>query len=101
MTDHSNDWYEGYKQALATVEDWKGNTESLSRLGYHFSRLHIEPGDIVVFSCNESLTPLQVQEVRDRLKQELRKHSDIQIMILSAGADLTALTRAEIEAMAA
>jgi len=72
----------------------------LTGLDYHIHKLSLESGDVLVFSCQEWLTREQQAEVRQKLKVVLAEHGlEPPVFILSAGADLHALTRADIEAM--
>ena len=90
MKDHSTEWYAGYSKALSEIKSWKVTAEPLTRLEYHIRKLRPQPGDVVVFKCQEVLTEEQVRQLRSRLVEALENvghHHEV--VIVSAGCELT------------
>jgi hypothetical protein len=69
---------------------------NLDNIDWEIKKLSLAPGDIVVFSCDMSLSLEQVNEVRLRLRAYLGERETI---VLTMGTKLSTLTRAEIEAL--
>ena len=64
-------------------------------------RLSVNPGDILVFTCHQHLTPDQSAEIRDGLQTQLRQRGrDNLVLVLSNTAELHVLTTDMIEIIA-
>jgi len=65
---------------------------------FELTKLRLEPGDIAVLSTDLHLRPDETKEIRDRFRKSVP--DGIKILVLSSGLKVSALTRAEIMAMA-